>query len=145
MIASRIEISEALCRTFAVEQNVDDDIAALVARAFQLQAKRLAQEAAAAVGGDHPVRLHRVIAVRRVHRQPGAVLTRVDGHQAVLPAYVDQILALLGGVQQELFDAVLREIDHRRQFLIFVRRHFEMQHFRLAIKAAPACPGQTSF
>ena len=141
-IAGRIEISQPLRRTRAVQHDVDDDIAALVAGALQFQPERLAQQAAAAIRGDDPVGLHRVGARGRLNRQPRAILARVDRGDAVLPANLDQVAALLGGIEQQLLDRILREIDHRRMLLVFIHRHLEMQHFVVAIETAATGPGQ---
>ena len=45
-VARRVEVGQPLGRRVAVEQDVDDDVAAFVARAFELQAERFAHGAA---------------------------------------------------------------------------------------------------
>ena len=50
--------------------------------------------------------------------------------------------SLFGGVQQELLDVVLLEVHHRRQLLVLVVGHLEVEHFGIPVEAAPAGPGQ---
>ena len=141
-VAGRVEVGQPLGGALAVEQDVDDDVAALVAGALELQAERLAQEAASAIGGDHPVGVDAVVAGRSRHREARAVVASLDAGEPGLPADVDQVVQLLGAIEQDLLDAVLRQVDHRRQLLVLVGRHAEMQHLGVAVVAATAGPRQ---
>src|SRR6516162_3545157 len=78
-IAGRIEIRQPFRRSMAVEQDVNDDVAALVARTLQLQAERFAQEAAAAVGSDDPVGLHDIVSLWSIDGQQRTIIARIDG------------------------------------------------------------------
>ncbi len=65
-----------------------------------------------------------------------------DTGHAGLPADVDQIGMLFHFVEQQLFDLVLRDVDHRRQRLLVVLMHGEAEHFGIAVEAAAAGPRQ---
>ena len=49
---------------------------------------------------------------------------------------------LLRPLQQDLLDAVLRQVEHGRQLLVRVLRHREVQDLLAAVEAAPARPRQ---
>ena len=141
-VAVRVKVGQALGRAAAFHLDIDDDVAAFVAGALQLQTQRVAHKTAAPVGGHHPVGVHGVVALGGAHLQGGAVVTALDTGELVLPANLDQIRALFAGVEQELLDAVLRQVHHRRQLLVGVLGHQKVQHFLVAVVAAAARPGQ---
>ncbi len=128
-VPRRVEPGAAFGRMAAVQLDVDDHVAAFVAGADQLEAKRLAHEALAAIAGREPLAAQRMVAERVAHRQPQSIGFLLDPGQRAAPPDVDQArhrgVAALDLVQQVLFDVVLLEIDHRRQLLQLVVRHLE--------------------
>ena len=59
-----------------------------------------------------------------------------------LPAQLDEIAALLYFIEQVLLYAVLRKVYHGRALLPCILGHLKVQHFLVAVEAAPSGPGQ---
>ncbi|MNS71152.1 hypothetical protein D3C72_1045090 [compost metagenome] len=147
-VPRRVEPGAALGRVVAVQLDVDDHVAAFVARAFQRQPERLAHEALAAVAGREPLAAQAVgaLGIAHVERHALAVLVLRERGELGAPADVDEPrrrgVAALDLVQQVLLDVVLLQVDHRRQLLLRGLRHLEAEHLGRLVEAAPHAPRQ---
>ena len=141
-VGSGIEQGQALGWPLALEQDIDDHITAFIGRPLQLQAERVPDGAAAAVSCDDPVGVQLVPAVRNFQGENRAVVADLDPSHLGLPSNVDQLGLALRCLKQKMLDVVLLQVNHRRQLLVFVVRHQEVEHFDVAVVTPPAGPGQ---
>jgi hypothetical protein len=145
-VPRRVEPGAALGRMVAVQLDVDDHVAAFVARAFQREPQRFAHEALAAVAGREPLAVQTVRALGIAHVERHAVAVLRKTRELGAPADVDEprrgLVAAEDFFQQVVLGVVLLEVDHGRQLLLRVVRHLEAEHLGRLVEAAPAGPRQ---
>ena len=122
--------------------DVDDDVRAIVGRAREPEAERLAHRRPRAVAGDQPVGAQPVGPLRRFELKRHTVVAALETRELRLPADLDELGRRFGTVGEELLADALLEVHHRREPLVPVHRHLQPVNRHIAVEARARGPGQ---
>ena len=128
-IGHRIEPDLAFGRPVAAHFDVGDQVAAVEAQAFELEAQRLADRAARAVGRDHPFGLQRVCVVPPLSTSSATPVVRLpDRGDARAPADLHEA-GRFAGIDQQALGGVLAHIDEGREAVVLRLAHRQPEDF----------------
>ena len=136
----RREPEAALGRNIRRHTHVGDEEFVLEGDAGEVEAEEAANSRARAVGGDQPVGIEPVAAVRRFDRKPRPVVKPIKAHDTVLPAKL-KVLDLERAIDQCLFQIELLQIDERRHLVPGLGQKIEGEQKLVAAKHFAELPG----
>ncbi len=136
----RQEPEAALDGEIRLHRHVGDEEAVLEHAAAEFEAEQAARGRARAVGGDHPIGVELVLAVRRFHAQAHAIIARRHADDTVLPAQIDARQGLRA-LDQILLDVILLQVDEGREMMAAVGQQIEGEDLAIAEKDLAGLPG----